>query len=1137
MKKILSLLALSCFGMGAWAQTVIAHMQDFVSNGTNNGVTEATIWKASEDKVYSFSDNHYFSGIANDDVVAALEGDKYVTVAMYVYGSTLTGCPFGYGDGQDGLKYAFRNNSAAVEVTTKGVADFGATTLGSMQASGWNLVAFTVPGKTCTGTDSRYLSPAGHYTKAGKNLSNMKQPTNKLFAIGSGDQGTTRECFTGMLANVTVMTSDDLLQIQDIQAKMGEAPTLNTVEGAFPAAGTYYAYIENRETSRMPFLYNSIQYSDNITIQANAIGEANGFVWKVVSDGNGKVTVKNAENGKGIKATGKCTGIMDEFQYTPGVTSGYYNLINNTLINGDSHDRLNCANSNDYKNEAGLRAVTTWTGAHTDNDWRFDVIDTEGLSEYNVVVTGAELGYVTYKSKKAANGGFFLAASVAKSELTAADVLGFESEITVAGNTITVTYTQTATPVDVDYNIYVDDTKVATVTRSEFEGMAPSFTFTHPAYVTVTQEVPATITAGVTSYDIKTSYNEALPFKLDGTKYNIKENRPNPLWIFYDGSALKTIAGQVPTYDNQDNYKWTFGGDWYNGFTLKNVAENKYVTFESVNPNNKDAVLTETLGAGAYFDLVQSGTFNYLKIHGTTVDAYISNRGGAAKQELTHWNSSSNIGDTGAQLLITEAEEIAAPTFTFTPEEGKYYSLKVKNTELYVNINTTTAESEAKQVVLGTEPEGFRFTATTGGYHVQNVSDKYIGGHTNTWNMNASTPEVWTIEIAEDGIMLLCAQGHMGLDEVVAGKAFYRNKGGVIFIVEEYVAPAVSTDKFYMLKSKAYGQDKTDMNNVHHTCGYMDAVTVTIGNNPTRTFDFNGYGSDDVTFSKVFQFRDADGDGNFNLFAEGGYMQKLQDGSINAVPTATDATAADFTITEAANEGYYYLIDANAPATANYRYAQLSDWWGFGIGGWNPGNAGSSDDERCQWAFVEVETVTLHLTTIGTASYATLYAPYAVELPAGVKAYTATFSDDNAYLTAAEIEGTLVPAGSAVILVSESAATSAELTLSNSDAAALTSDLQGTYRAETAGTDKLVLSNNEGKAGFYKYTGTQLGANKVYVTLPAGSNALTLRFDTLTGINSAEAQATAQSIFDLQGRRVMKAQNGLFIQNGKKVIK
>lgn len=72
--------------------------------------------------------------------------------------------------------------------------------------------------------------------------------------------------------------------------------------------GTYFFNIENKDTGRMPFLYNDIKYSDDITNQAASVGEANGYIWKVVTDGTNITSIVNAETGKGIKATGKCTG-------------------------------------------------------------------------------------------------------------------------------------------------------------------------------------------------------------------------------------------------------------------------------------------------------------------------------------------------------------------------------------------------------------------------------------------------------------------------------------------------------------------------------------------------------------------------------------------------------------------------------------------------------------------------------------------------------------------------------------------------------------------------------------------------------------------------------------------------------------
>lgn len=215
----------------------------------------------------------------------------------------------------------------------------------------------------------------------------------------------------------------------------------------FPeVAATRYVTIENHETGRMPFLYNDIQYADEITLQGTSVDATkNGYVWKVTSDGNGYITnIVNAENGKGIKPKGNSTGHITTFQYTPGVTDGYYNLINSTAITG-GHDRLNAANNTGaFCNEAGLRAVTTWNGAHGDNDWKFNILPTEGLTEYTVSInqpTGCK-GYAVYGGKKAADGGFFLApATLKQADISIGIVSGFIIDgVTLSGTAINVTY-------------------------------------------------------------------------------------------------------------------------------------------------------------------------------------------------------------------------------------------------------------------------------------------------------------------------------------------------------------------------------------------------------------------------------------------------------------------------------------------------------------------------------------------------------------------------------------------------------------------------------------------------------------------------------------------------------------------------
>lgn len=94
----------------------------------------------------------------------------------------------------------------------------------------------------------------------------------------------------------------------------------------------------------------------------------------------------------------------------------------------------------------------------------------------------------------------------------------------------------------------------------------------------------------------------------------------------------------------------------------------------------------------------------------------------------------------------------------------------------------------------------------------------------------------------------------------------------------------------------------------------------------------------------------------------------------------------------------------------------------------------------------------------------------------------------------------------------------------------------------------VLAKNKEGKVGFFKVTGNEVKCPqyKCYLTVPAsapGSTARAFYFssdDVETGINAVEIEEATPAnavIYDLSGRRVQGAKSGLYIVNGKKVIK
>lgn len=89
--------------------------------------------------------------------------------------------------------------------------------------------------------------------------------------------------------------------------------------------------------------------------------------------------------------------------------------------------------------------------------------------------------------------------------------------------------------------------------------------------------------------------------------------------------------------------------------------------------------------------------------------------------------------------------------------------------------------------------------------------------------------------------------------------------------------------------------------------------------------------------------------------------------------------------------------------------------------------------------------------------------------------------------------------------------------------------------------------NNSGKVGFYKYSGTDLSANKVYLDMADFANASSNEFDgtftmdfsqTVSGVNEVHVEETVKDdrYYDLQGRVVEHPTRGIYIRNGRKVF-
>lgn len=174
----------------------------------------------------------------------------------------------------------------------------------------------------------------------------------------------------------------------------------------------------------------------------------------------------------------------------------------------------------------------------------------------------------------------------------------------------------------------------------------------------------------------------------------------------------------------------------------------------------------------------------------------------------------------------------------------------------------------------------------------------------------------------------------------------------------------------------------------------------------------------------------------------------------------------------------------------------------------------------------------------GVSHIATFSAPFATIIPANVKAYYVSAKGTEATMTA--IDAQAIPANQGVILTSESGAAATMVPAAGETAATISGNQlghsAGAAKTLTAGEGFILGNGSEGTA-FYPCKAGSLPINKAYL-LGNGENAIVMNFgNAVTGINTIAAPASAKApIFDLSGRRVVKATKGLYIQNGKKVI-
>lgn len=182
------------------------------------------------------------------------------------------------------------------------------------------------------------------------------------------------------------------------------------------------------------------------------------------------------------------------------------------------------------------------------------------------------------------------------------------------------------------------------------------------------------------------------------------------------------------------------------------------------------------------------------------------------------------------------------------------------------------------------------------------------------------------------------------------------------------------------------------------------------------------------------------------------------------------------------------------------------------------------------WYLLLTEATTVPV-TIGDAGYATFCSKKAVALETSMEAYAVEFTGSSALLI--PVEGS-VAAETPVIL--KAAAADYELNIVESGAEPEKNDLKVSDGTVAGNGSIYVLADGGSGVGFYKLAKeATVPAGKCY--LQADGAREFIGFGYATGIKSVETVKANGTVYNLAGQQVKNAQKGVFIVNGKKVIK
>lgn len=242
------------------------------------------------------------------------------------------------------------------------------------------------------------------------------------------------------------------------------------------------------------------------------------------------------------------------------------------------------------------------------------------------------------------------------------------------------------------------------------------------------------------------------------------------------------------------------------------------------------------------------------------------------------------------------------------------------------------------------------------------------------------------------------------------------------------------------------------------------------------------------------------------------------------------------TIREGANDPMASLVADNTLKIASAEFTVYETTGNLYINGANSGEVKTNLSTSFDYVLIKRIGDATVSKSISAAGYATYCSPYALDFSnvEGLTAFIATLNGTVVSFT----EVTDVPANTGVLL--KGAEGSYEIPVIASSSTDVTNNaLKGVPEETEFDPGIFVLLDGEQGVGFYQTTNAfTVGANTAYIPALVNPSRSFIPVDETTAIKAIEDKQQQDGVvYNLAGQRVAKAQKGLYIVGGKKVIK